>query len=102
MAAWYAERGWEILARNWRCALGEADIIAARTGVLVICEVKARRGDAFGSPFEAVTPSKQRRLRRVAAAWLAGNDQPWRRIRLDVAGVSPAGIEVLEDVLWSD
>ena len=59
------DQGLEILARNWRCALGEIDIVARDGGCLVVCEVKTRRGVAFGGPIQAVT------LRKLARAdWL--------------------------------
>jgi len=80
--------GLQIVARNWRCRYGEIDVIAEdidRTVVFV--EVKTRTGDGFGGLAEAVTPQKVRRLRRLAAVWLAGQDQRWPAIRLDVIGV---------------
>ena len=58
--------GWEVLDRNWRCALGELDIVAADHGCLVAVEVKTRRTATFGSPLEAVTPAKVARLRKLA------------------------------------
>ena len=67
----YEARGYHVLERNWRCALGEVDVIATRDDVLVICEVKSRTGVAFGGGYEAVTWSKRRRLRRLAEAFLA-------------------------------
>ena len=70
-AAWYAARGYEVLARNWRCRQGELDLVAGRGGVTVFCEVKTRTSDAFGVPAEAVGPLKQARLRRLAALWFA-------------------------------
>jgi putative endonuclease len=71
-ARWYVAAGHEILARNWRCTVGEIDLVTrAPDGTIVVCEVKTRSSDAFGSPFEAVTVAKQRRLRRLAARWLA-------------------------------
>jgi len=86
-AAWYRDAGYEILARNWRCDSGELDLVVCRDGVVVFCEVKTRRGDTFGAPFEAVTASKQRRLRVLAARWL-GEHRPRRvGIRFDVASV---------------
>ena len=54
-AAWYVEHGYRILARNWRMVGGELDLVCAKGGVLVICEVKSRRSCVFGTPFEAVT-----------------------------------------------
>ena len=79
--------GLVILDRNWRCSTGEIDIIARDGRTLVFCEVKTRRSEAYGTPFEAVTVDKARRQRRLAAAWLefAGLSVP--EIRFDVVGV---------------
>jgi len=80
--------GLRTLARNWRCRYGELDVIAAdgdRTVVFI--EVKTRSGDGFGGIAEAVTPRKVRRIRRLAGLWLAGQDNGWREIRIDVIGV---------------
>lgn len=95
-AAWYEDRGYRVLARNWRCRQGELDIVAAGAGVVVFCEVKARSSLAFGSPFEAVTPAKRRRLRGLAAAWLASTGTGAPEIRFDVAGVLGGRVEVVE------
>jgi putative endonuclease len=80
--------GLRIVARNWRCRYGELDVIAAgpdRTVVFV--EVKTRTGDGFGGWEYAVTPVKVRRIRRLAGIWLAGQDQSWAAIRIDVIGI---------------
>jgi putative endonuclease len=98
--------GFTILERNWRCVRGEVDIIAIDGSCLVICEVKCRRSEAFGAPFEAVTPTKARRLRRLAALWLAeGPDgrRPGDDVRIDVISIlrpgdRPARIEHLRGV----
>jgi len=97
-AGWYQEHGYEVVARNWRCRHGEIDLIARRGRLLVFCEVKARTSDAFGSPLEAVTPTKQARLRRLAATWLeqAGGSGPGP-IRFDVAAVLGGQVEVVEN-----
>ncbi|HXY95271.1 MAG TPA: YraN family protein [Acidimicrobiia bacterium] len=102
VARWYAAAGYVVVDRNWRCREGELDLVVARSRVLVFCEVKTRRGLAFGAPFEAVTPTKQRRLRTLALRWLA--EHPAHRapeVRFDVASVvaepgRPPMIEVLE------
>jgi putative endonuclease len=94
--AWYVERGYEVVARNWRCALGEIDLICRRGDVLVICEVKSRRSSAFGTPAEAVTLVKQRRLRRLAGRWLAEHRHRWADLRFDVVSVDGAGVLVTE------
>jgi putative endonuclease len=81
------ERGLVILDRNWRCAFGEIDLVARDGGCLVVCEVKTRRGAAFGTPVEAVTREKLTRLRRLAAAWLAEHEVACPDVRVDVVGV---------------
>jgi uncharacterized protein (TIGR00252 family) len=106
-AAWYRRAGYEVLDRNWRCCHGELDVVAhsADRTVLVFCEVKTRSSDRFGSPFEAVTLAKQRRVRRLATLWLAGAPRGTTRydhIRFDVAAVTPGpgsalDVEVLHD-----
>lgn len=63
--------GFRIVSRNWRCREGEVDIVAMDGDVLVMCEVKTRRGTGFGTPLDAVTPAKAARLRRLALRWLA-------------------------------
>ena len=59
-----------VLDRNWRCELGEIDLVLRDGHTLVVCEVKTRSALRFGSPLEAVTEAKAARLRRLAARWL--------------------------------
>lgn len=92
----YRSLGYDLVDRNWRCREGELDLVVQRDGVVVFCEVKARRTDAFGSPAEAVTPAKQRRLRRLAAAWLAANGVHGVEVRFDVASVLGTRVELIE------
>jgi len=80
--------GLRVVARNWRCRDGEIDLVATGPGLLVFCEVKARRGHGYGSPAAAVTPAKQARLRRLAAAFLAASPTPHCRVRFDVVAVT--------------
>lgn len=96
-AAWYEARGYEVVTRNWRCRMGEIDLILRRGREFVFCEVKARTTDAFGAPIEAVTREKQLRVRRLAARWLE-EDAPARprQIRFDVASVLAGVVEVTE------
>ncbi|PKQ17228.1 MAG: YraN family protein [Actinobacteria bacterium HGW-Actinobacteria-8] len=95
-----AALGWEVLERNWRCALGELDIVAVDHGCVVAVEVKTRRSATFGSPLEAVTPVKVARIRRLLAAWLASQPQTFPEVRIDVVGVTLplAGAAQLEHV----
>jgi putative endonuclease len=83
--------GMQVLERNWRCRLGEIDIVAAeagRTGLtLVFCEVKCRSGLGFGHPLEAITYAKMRTLRQLAALWMREHRRKASSIRLDAIGV---------------
>lgn len=89
LAANYLQRlGWEVLERNWRTAAGEIDLVCRDPeGVVVVCEVKSRRGTGWGSPLEAITYDKAVRLRRLAAAWARSRDVPVRALRVDAMGV---------------
>jgi putative endonuclease len=88
--------GWRVLSRNWRCRWGELDVIAADPveRAVVFVEVKTRSGDGFGGVAQAVTPTKVRRLRRLAGLWLAAQSGSWSQIRIDVIGVrvAPGGV----------
>jgi putative endonuclease len=89
--------GYQVVARNWRCSVGEVDIVAWQGDVLVFCEVKTRRGVAFGPPVDAVVFAKARRLRRLAAEWLATHDAHPSEVRFDVVSVllvRPGTIEI--------
>jgi putative endonuclease len=90
-----------VLERNWRCALGEIDVVAWRDGTVVVCEVKSRTGVAFGGGYEAVTWTKRRKLRRLAEAFVAERGLPDARVRFDVASVwlgrRGADVELFED-----
>ncbi|WP_062287244.1 YraN family protein [Demequina phytophila] len=92
--------GWEVLERNWRCALGEVDIVAREGDEVVFVEVKTRRSDAFGGALAAVTVRKVRRLRLLAGEWLAEQPRGWTGARIDVVAVTlpRAGAAVLEHV----
>ena len=104
-ADYLAAQGFRVLARNWRCSVGEVDIVATDGDTLVICEVKTRRGLDFGHPLEAVTPAKQDRLLRLAVEYRKHTGHPPARLRVDVVGVLvPRGgrptIEHVRGVAW--
>lgn len=87
--------GWSIVARNFRCRMGELDIVAENGRFLAFVEVKLRKDDRFGSACEAVTPAKQRKLRTAAEFYLIG--RPTRlQPRFDVAEVyAPQGVHTV-------
>ncbi len=88
-AAAYLERiGLTIEGRNWRCSLGEIDIVARDEGELVFVEVKTRRSERAGTAEEAVSPTKQKRITRLAQAYLQDSGQiPAPGIRFDVIAI---------------
>lgn len=88
-----AGAGWEIVERNARTRYGELDIVALDRRALVFVEVKAgHEGAAFGPerPILAVDARKQRRVRRLATAWMAERRDipPYAEIRFDAVGVT--------------
>ena len=92
-------KGMVLLDRNWRTGGGEIDaVLRDRDGTLVFCEVKTRRSGSFGTPAEAVVEAKVRRLRRLAAEWLAATGVRSTEIRFDVVSVlpQPAGAAQVE------
>ena len=92
----YRRDGYRVLAHNWRCPAGEVDLIVARAGTVVFCEVKTRRATAFGLPAEAVDGRRQARLRAAASTWLRSHG-PWAdEVRFDVVSVLPGRVERIE------
>ncbi|MFI5965934.1 YraN family protein [Streptomyces asoensis] len=84
-----ADAGMTVLERNWRCGrTGEIDIVARDGDVLVLCEVKTRRGGGFQHPMAAVTPEKALRLRDLAQRWIQEHGgAPPGGVRIDLVGV---------------
>jgi putative endonuclease len=82
-------KGYRIRARNWRCSLGEIDIVAEQRSIIVFVEVKSRRSTSAGVPEEAVTRSKQERLVRLAQLYLQQLRGPARTGRFDVIAIEP-------------
>jgi putative endonuclease len=74
-ARWYRLHGWKILGANVWAGGNELDLIARRGRELRFVEVKEKGGPAYGHPVEAVTPEKQRRVRRAAETWLAARPE---------------------------
>jgi putative endonuclease len=92
-AAAYLERiGMTIVERNWRTRTGEIDIVASDGGIVVLVEVKTRRSERAGTAEEAVSVAKQRRLARLAAAYLAqAAGPPPKEVRFDVVAIRVLG-----------
>ena len=86
-AEYLRKKHYEILGMNYRCRLGELDIIARQKETFVFVEVKLRREGGFASAAEAVTPAKQRRLEVAAETWLAASELEDVPCRFDVIEV---------------
>lgn len=85
----YVERlGMTVVERNWRSSAGEVDIIALDGAALVFIEVKTRRSTRAGVPEEAVSPSKQSRIVRLARAYLATSGLEPSPVRFDVIAIT--------------
>src|SRR5579859_2272409 len=87
------QAGYRIRALNYRCQMGEIDIVAEEAGDMVFVEVKTRRGTAYGMPEEAITAAKQRKLIAAAQTYLAAEGCAETSWRVDVVAVAltPAG-----------
>lgn len=104
-ARYFETQGFTVLARNWRCREGELDLVVADRAAVVVVEVKTRRGEEFGHPFEAIDARKRIRLWRLGVAWASQHRDlvQGRRLRIDAIGLtgteaSTARLEHLVDV----
>ena len=80
-------RGYEIVARNWKCVAGEADIIARDGDAVVFVEVKTRSNCDKGMPSEAVDAAKRDRYERIAALFLQDYDVVDVPVRFDIMSI---------------
>ena len=92
--------GWTVVARNFRCRMGELDLVAENGTFLAFVEVKMRKDDRFGSACEAVTLSKQRKLRAAAQYYLISHPTKLQP-RFDVAEVyAPQGVRTVTPAIY--
>ena len=95
-ARYLTDRGFVLLARNWRQGRLELDMVCRDRDTLVFVEVKSRRRDAVARPDEALTPRKRRTLVRAARAWLAATGEWSRPCRFDVVSVLADDTDTLQ------
>ncbi len=91
---WLRERGWRVVQRRFRSGHRDIDLVVEREGTVAFVEVKARRGDRFGDPVEAVNWRKQKELGRSARVWVDRHGRGTDAYRFDVIGVLVAGSRV--------
>ena len=90
-------RGWDIVAHRFRVGRIELDLVARRGQLVSFIEVKARRGLAFGSPFEAVTGAKRREIVKAARVWMDRFGRQSDVYRFDCIAIVGNELEHLED-----
>ena len=90
-------RGWDVVAHRFRVGRIEIDIVARRGRLVSFIEVKARRGTAFGSPFEAITGGKRREIVKAARVWMDRYGQQGDVYRFDCIAIVDKKLEHLED-----
>jgi putative endonuclease len=99
LAARFLEKnGLKVVARNFRCPLGEIDLIGRDGGTIVFVEVKSRFAGGYGLPQESVTRSKQRRLTRLGQWYLKKNGMERQSARFDVVAIIRRGDE--PEITW--
>lgn len=86
-AAYFTRHGFHLLDRNWRCAIGELDIVMEQGDTLIFVEVRTRRGQRYGPAEESITPGKQARLIELAHSYIQQMQPPHPHWRIDIAAV---------------
>lgn len=90
-ARFLTDQGMTILDANWRCDLGEIDLVLQDGSALVICEVKTRSTAVGGHPLEGVDEAKADRMYHLALRWMEAHDAHPTDLRLDVVGITVTG-----------
>lgn len=91
------KQGYKIMERNYRCSLGEIDIVAKDKNILCFVEVKTRETEEYGLPEEAIDWRKQKKLTKVALTYLKEKKIYKQDLRFDVVSVYPNHIELIKD-----
>ncbi|HWZ27325.1 MAG TPA: YraN family protein [Gemmatimonadales bacterium] len=90
-------QGWFVIAHRWRVGRIEVDLVVRRGKLVAFVEVKTRRGNAFGSPFEAVTGAKRREIVKAARAWMDRFGTSGDIYRFDCIAIQNNKLTHLED-----
>ncbi len=109
MVAWnfLRQQGYRLLAKNYRCKIGEIDVVAERNGRIAFVEVKTRAGLGFGHPEESVNAFKQRKMVRLAQWYLKAEKLTDRPVSFDVVSIlwpdnTDPKIRLLQDAFTAD
>ncbi len=95
--AYLCARGYSVIERNFRCRLGEIDIVAREGDALAFVEVRTRSDGRRGTALETITLAKQRRIARVAGYYLSVRNLHFALCRFDVLGITGEQVELIRD-----
>ena len=90
-------RGWDVVDHRFRAGRVEVDLVVRRGCLVAFVEVKVRRGDAFGSPLEAVTGAKRREIVKAARVWVDRHGRPSDIYRFDCIAITGNDLEHVAD-----
>ncbi len=100
------KKGYRILDKNYRCRLGEIDLVARQRDCIVFIEVRSKTGVSFGTPEESVTAVKKQRLLATALDYLGNHSslpENWRidfvAVEIDPSGGKPTRVEIIENAV---
>ncbi len=96
-SSYLSDKGYKILFNNYYTKFGEIDIIAYKKGLYVFCEVKYRKSDKYGKPYEYVTDLKKDRLSRTVMAFLSKNPVNDSDLRFDIISINGGEITHIKD-----
>lgn len=101
-ARFLARKGYKILHRNWRCLLGEIDIVAKEKDFIVFVEIKTRSSPLFGAGFLSVNYIKQSKLITLAKVYLKRYGLSDRPCRIDIVSIDAKTITLIRDAFWNE
>ena len=81
------DKGYTIVARNYKIKIGELDIIAKRDNLIIFVEVKTRKSLSYGYGLESITWRKQQTIRKIAEYYYAKLQDPYLKVRIDVLDI---------------
>jgi len=105
-ARFLRQKGYKILHRNWRCALGEIDIAAQEKDFIAFVEIKTRKSIDFGPGYSSVNSAKQLKLIKLAHVYLKRYGLTDKPCRIDVISIDMAqddsvlNVELIKDAFW--
>lgn len=100
-AGWLTKQGYVITEKNFSCRFGEIDLIAKDEAYLVFIEVKYRKNNSKGAPWEAVNLNKQRRIIATARYYMMVRGYgPHTPVRFDVVGICGGQIRLYKNAFY--